>query len=128
MRTEYIADGVDQAPILFLSGVTKSDAAKLIDIFGPLASGERTSTVFPDPVRREPASALQLELIAAERDEGCTPGSRDQLLCIRRPSTWEEIVGLLAPFAVTRSATAHSHQYLSEHGPITWIVSTDSSW
>ncbi|HEV2179069.1 MAG TPA: hypothetical protein VGR59_02055 [Gemmatimonadaceae bacterium] len=125
----YIADGIIDAPVLLIGSLTAANAAALIDAFGQLASGQTDRVAVHDLPGWESRDRLSLEAVAGAHDAGCARplGSGIQLRCVLRPPTWDQIVGLLVPFA-GGGDTAHAHQHLSEHGPVTWIVSTDATW
>lgn len=129
MYGQYIADGTIDAPLLLIGDLSGANAAVLIDVFGRLASGQTDNVAVHRLPGWEPRDRLCLEAVAGDQDAGCAVamGSDFQLRCGLRPRTWDQIVGLLEPFARGR-ASGHAHQYLSQHGSVTWIVSTDSAW
>ena len=126
MYGQYIADGTIDAPLLLVGDFSAANAAVLIDVFGRLASGQTDSVAVHHLLGWEPRDRLSLEAVAAGQDAGCAfaTGSDFQLRCLLRPRTWDQIVGLLAPFARSRTP-GHAHQYLSQHVSVTWIVSTE---
>jgi hypothetical protein len=46
--------------------------------------------------------------------------------CVLTPSGWRRVVDLLEPFLA--DAKESRFQFLSEHGPVTWIISTERGW
>ena len=130
MYGQYIADGDNDTPVLLLGEVTPSDAGALIAALEPLAAGRPASIALHELPAWHPDGTVRVDAVSTARDEGCAPlGSPPvQVRCAFRTGTWDQIIGLLAPFAAAGPDDGHRHQYLSHQGPVTWIVSTDSTW
>ena len=116
------------ATVLALIDVSPADATQLINALRRLSA----PTATPLEIAPSDSAGGQVRLIArvALADVGCHAGSpasgTSVVYCDLTPGTWEQVTGLLDPFS--RRQQMHAHQYLSEHGPITWIASTDSTW
>jgi hypothetical protein len=130
MHAQYIAEGTVDAPLLLFGQVTTRDAAALTAALMPLAVGWRGSVALHRVAGWSRASGVRVDAISADRDLGCShvESSDQHFRCAFQPATWDQIVSLLAPFASDGSDEIHAHQYLSERGPVTWMVSTDSTW
>lgn len=128
MRASYIPEGAADSPLLLFAEVSASDATTLTEALQPLASGARLSVLLHLLPAWDASSGIRVEALRADRDAGCSIIDQSSLhfRCALRATTWEEVIGLLAPFA--EPSSDHSHQYLNGDGPVTWFASTDTSF
>jgi len=128
MQVLLTSDSTNAGTVLALLEFAPTDASSLMHTLRELS----TQSASAREVARGAANGNELRFVArvALKDAGCHLGEDDTgtsvIYCDLTPSTWDEVTSLLEPFS--RRQATHAHQYLSEHGPITWIASTDSTW
>jgi hypothetical protein len=88
----------------------------------------------------QPVDGCSLTASVGSVDSGVAQldGSDRAFRCVLRLVTWRRVSGLLAPFEKTVESARSPYlaglrsgarfQYLSETGPVEWIVSTERSW
>ena len=127
----FIGEAAQDAPLIIVRNLEPLGASQIAAAVRPLSLGTVPA------VELSQLSAFASENIsaffasAARRDYGLrpVPGTENDFECAMKPTTWDEIIGLLEPFTTEAVVdTAHAHAYLSQHGPMKWIVSTDSTW
>ena len=130
MYGQYIEDATTDAPLLLLGDVTPSDAAALIAALEPLTARAGATVALHQLAEWHSRHAVRVEALSTTHDAGCAlmASPPAHVRCGLRPGTWDQIVGLLAPFATGGAFDGHDHQYLNRLGPVVWIVSTDSTW
>ena len=67
-----------------------------------------------------------MAVAVSDQDHGVEVGDHSSLRCALTASRLEKVVGLLEPFA--EPVSGDFFQYLSEEGPVTWIISTSGDW
>ena len=129
MFLEYFSADVHHGPVVLLGNVSPSDAAILTTALRALASGAANKLVLEDLPGMQCGSRL-VSFVAhgVDWDGGCraSPGTNGHFQCALKRLTWDQVAGLLEPFETPHGS--HAHQYLSEEGPVAWIVSNDSTW
>ena len=129
MFIEYFSADEVHGPVILLGDVSPSDATLLFNALGSLASGSAKKVAVDElPGLTRGSQLVTFEAHATDWDGGCrvVPATTGRFQCALKPGTWDQVASLIAPFAKPRDG--HRHQYLSEEGPVTWIVSTDGAW
>ena len=82
-----------------------------------LASG-KTSSVVVD-------GETSVTLRAGPRDIGIAEFDAPRFSCVLRPIVWEQVAGLLEPFAESGQS---GYQWLDETGPVKLLISSSGRW
>lgn len=142
MRLEYLEDLESQSPrVLLAYGNDPRDVTVLRRTVEQLAAGSEARDVRIDKLPGfQPVDGCSLTASVGSVDSGIAQldGSDRAFRCVLRPETWRRVSGLLEPFEKTEEParsqylaglrTGARFQYLSETGPVEWIVSTERSW
>lgn len=142
VRLEYLEDLESQSPrVLLAYGNDPRDATVLRRAVEQLAASSEAHDVRIDKLPGfQPVDGCSLTASVGSVDSGVEQldGSDRAFRCVLRPATWRHVSGLLETFEKTEEP-AHSpyvaglrtgarFQYLSETGPVEWIVSTERGW
>jgi hypothetical protein len=88
----------------------------------------------------QPVDGCSLTASVGSVDSGVEQrdGSDRAFRCVLGPATWRHVSGLLETFELTKEPARSPHvaglrigarfQYLSDTGPVEWIISTERSW
>jgi hypothetical protein len=142
MRLEYLEDLESQSPrVLLAYGNDPRDATVLRRAVEQLAASSEAHDVRIDTLPEfQPVDGCSLTASVGSVDSGVEQldGSDRAFRCVLRPATWRRVSGLLEPFEKTEEParspylaglrTGARFQFLSETGPVEWIVSTERSW
>lgn len=128
-RLEYFDDPDSQRPPVVLAyGNETADAVVLRGAVDELASGKTHEVHIDQLPGFQSVDGCSLAASVGSADSGVEPlvGSDRAFRCVLRPGTWSRVSAQLEPFEETKEA--NGCQYLSEEGPIEWIISRDRSW
>jgi hypothetical protein len=127
----FVGERAQDAPLIVARNLTPLGASQIAAALRPLSLGT-VSTVDLSVLSDFASENIgTFSARAAARDYGLrpVPETENDFECSLKPSTWDEAIGLLEPFTTApEGSTVHAHAYLSRHGPVTWLVSTDSTW
>jgi hypothetical protein len=126
-----VGEEAQDAPLIIVRNLSPLGASQIAEAIRPLSLGTASTVDLSELSAFASENVGTFAAIAAARDYGLRPveGTENDFECALRPSTWEEVIGLLEPFTTEPEDNAsHAHAYLSQHGPIAWLVSTDSAW
>jgi hypothetical protein len=124
-------DDAQDAPLIVVRNLTSLGASQIAAAMRPLSLGTASAVDLSELPAFASENIGTFSANVATRDNGLRPvrGTDNDFECTLKPSTWGEVIGLLEPFTTEANGSiAHAHAYLSEHGPVTWLVSTDSTW
>jgi hypothetical protein len=127
----FVGERAQDAPIIIARNLTPGGASQIAAALHPLSLGTASTVDLSELSDFASENIGTFSVSAAARDYGLrpVPETENDFECALRPSTWDEVIGLLEPFTSAREvSTVHAHAYLSQHGPVTWLVSTDSTW
>ena len=140
MHLEYLEDAESQTPrVLLTYGDDPRDATVLRRAAEVLAAGDEGHEVRVDQLPDFHAvDGCSLAASVGSVDAGVEPldGSKRAFRCVLRPATWKLVSELLEPFESTANRRPPPHglkvdgrfQYLTETGPVEWIISTVRGW
>lgn len=109
MRLEYLSDGAPECPLIRLFDFTPAEASLLgAAIARMVAGGAECVAVheFPGVVA---VGGCELVLQVQRRDQGVVQVGPMKFECRFSPSTWDNVAGLVEPFA----SGAIGHQWLA---------------
>jgi hypothetical protein len=127
----FVGERAQDAPLIIARNLTPLGASQIAAALRPLSLGTVSTVDLSDLSDFASENIGTFSASAAARDYGLrpVPETENDFKCALKPSTWDEVIGLLEPFtSVREGSTEHAHAYLSKHGPVTWLVSTDSAW
>jgi hypothetical protein len=141
MRLEYLEDPESQTPrVLLAYGDDPRGATVLRRTAEALATGDSDQKVRVDQLPEfHGVDGCSLAVSVGTVDSGVEPldGSGRAFRCVLRPATWRRVSALLEPFERAqptdnprlRGLTVGAQfQYLTETGPVEWIISTERGW
>jgi len=142
MRLEYLEDLESQNPrVLLAYGDDPRDATVLRRTVEQLAASSEAQDVRIDALSGfQAVDGCSLTASVGSADSGVEQldGSDRAFRCVLRRETWRRVSGLLEPFETTEEPARSPYvaglrigaqfQYLSETGPVEWIISTERSW
>jgi hypothetical protein len=130
MRLEYLEDLESQSPrVLLAYGDDPRDATVLRRTVEQLAASSEAHDVRIDKLPGfQPVDGCSLTASVGSVDSGVEQldGSDRAFLCALSPAAWKRVSGLLEPFE--NDMRPGVFQWLSEEGPIEWIISGDRGW
>ena len=131
MRLEYLEDLEAQSSprVLLAYGTDPGGAAVLRHTVEQLAASSEAHGVRIDKLPGfQPVEGCSLTASVGSVDSGVEKleGSERAFRCVLRPATWRRVWGLLEPFEIEMGP--NGFQWLSEEGPIEWIISGDRGW
>lgn len=124
-------DDAQDAPLIVVRNLTPLGASQIAAAVRPLSLGTASTVDLSELSAFASENIGTFSARVGARDSGLrsVPGTENDFECVLKPSTWDEVIGLLEPFTTeTEGSPSHAHAYLSQHGPIAWLVSTDSAW
>ncbi|MBI4616637.1 MAG: hypothetical protein HY720_23705 [Planctomycetes bacterium] len=125
---EYIADGDSGRPLLLLWGGEPAEIEVLRRAIRNLADGRAESLAIHELHCVGPVGGVELFALRRKWSRGVVPraraGSFDWIL---HGWQWDNVEGLLVPFAFRALSYPNGFQYLSQAGDIEVIVSRDGS-
>ena len=100
MKLEYLADGSPDCPLIRLYDFIPAEAGQLLTAMIALATGTAERVDVHELPFVEPVGECRLALVRRSRDQAITrgPGPRE-FQCGFTAGTWDNIAGLLEPFA-----------------------------
>jgi len=139
MHLEYLEDAESQTPrVLLAYGDDPRDATVLRRAAEALAAAEEGHEVRVDQLPRfDAVDGCSLSASVGSVDAGVEPldGSDRAFCCVLLPPTWKLVSELLEPFESADLPpppeglkVGARFQYLSETGPVKWIISTERGW
>lgn len=103
MKLEYLAQGSTDGPLIRLYDFGPAEAAELWGAIRKLASGEEGRFEVHGLAFVESVGGLRLVFARRPRDMAIVRGSREnEFECGFTEGTWENVAGLVAPFAQDR--------------------------
>ncbi len=124
MRLQFISEGSQDSPLILITCNRPQAVAAL-------AAALRRTSSGPVELHRLPgvdaADGLSFVAHANPRDLGVRRGAGGGLDWLLSESGWEEVAGLLEPFAEP-NRTADGFQLLNRHGGPKVIISTNGRW
>lgn len=132
VHLEYFSDPQSlERPVLLIYGDNADGPALLRDALTPLIKGQIDHVQIDRLAGFQMTGGCSLTAEIGTSSLGVVPmeGGQRGFRCILEPAGWDHVVGLLEPFVTGGNMGGrHAHQYLTETGPIEWIISTDRSW
>jgi hypothetical protein len=129
MRLEYLEDPDSQRPpVLLAYGNDPAEAVVLRRTVEQLAAGNNREVRVDQLPGFQGVDGCSLVASVGSADSGVEPveGSDRAFLCALSAAGWERVSGLLEPFG--NDIKPNRFQYLSEEGPIEWIISGHRGW
>lgn len=127
----FVGEEDQDAPLIIVRNLTPLGASQIAAALRPLSIGTVSAVDLSQLSAFASENIGRFSASAAPRDFGLrqVPGTENDFECALKPNTWDEVIGFLEPFTTeTEHITGHAHAYLSQHGPVKWLVSTDSAW
>jgi len=127
----FVGEEAHGAPLIIVRNLTPLGASQMAAAIRPLSLGTASAVDLSQLSAFASENVGTFAARAAARDYGLRPvqGTESDFECALKPNAWDEVIGLLEPFTTeTEGSASHAHAYLSQHGPIAWLVSTDSAW
>jgi hypothetical protein len=127
----FVGERAQGAPLIIARNLTPIGASQIAAALRPLSLGTASAVDLSQLSDFASENIGTFSASVAARDYGLrsVPKTESDFECALKPSTWDEVIGLLEPFtSAPKGRTDHAHAYLSKHGPVTWLVSTDSAW
>jgi hypothetical protein len=127
----FVGEEAQDTPLIIVRNLTPLGASQIAAAIRPLSLGTASAVDLSELSAFASENVGTFAARAAAQDYGLRPvqGTESDFECGLKPSTWDEVIGLLEPFTTeTEGIASHAHAYLSQHGPISWLVSTDSVW
>jgi hypothetical protein len=110
MHIRFFPDGSPDCPIIAITDFTPLEVEDLRDRVLRLAAGEERSILLNGDV--------SLSLRSSKRDVGILESDQPGFSCALRPLTWDNIAGLLEPFA---ERDEEGFQWLDESGTVGYL-------
>ena len=124
MKIEFIADGVQDAPVMLIHSGTPQFTSVLRDACLSLSNSTDDSVALHDLEGIE-CEGITITAQAAKRSAGMVQIGPNSFQWSLTPLWWENVTGLLEPFC---ESMFNGHQYLDNKGEITVIISTNRAW
>jgi hypothetical protein len=130
MLLEYLEDPDAQlhTRVLLLYDLVPDEVGALRDAFGRLSRGKPGDELPVDALPGVVAvDGSSLVATVGEANLGVEPvaGAGLHFRCVLTPAAWQRACGLLEPFLI---GGRQGFQYLTEVGPVEWIISHDRGW
>jgi hypothetical protein len=126
MKLQYLADGSPDCPLIRLYDFQPSEAERLKELFDSLANGSRTSALLHEQTGIESVDACHLDLRLGTRDVGIAQKGLLAFECTLTREGWSEVASLVEPFCA--AAKAETHQWLTQDGKISLLISPSGRW
>lgn len=123
MKFIFHASGSSDCPLLVLTDLQAGDVSRLQKAIAELARGDRLAVPVDDSFGVIGDIRVRMEL--GDRDVGIL-GQPPHFACSLTASTWDQIEGLLDPFA--DHADGDRHQWLDDSGEVSLLISTSGMW
>ena len=127
----FVGEDAQDAPLISVRNLTPLGASQIVAAVRPLSLGSGSAVDLSELSAFASENIGKFSARVGSRDSGLrsVPGTENDFECALTPSTWDEVVGLLEPFTTaTEDSESHAHAYLSQHGPIARLISTDSAF
>jgi hypothetical protein len=130
MLLEYLEDPDAQlhTRVLLLYDCVPDEVGILRDAVGRLSRGKPGDELRVDTlpcVVVVDGSSLAATVGEADFGVELVAGAGRHFRCVLTPGAWRRVCGLLEPFLL---AGGQGFQYLTEVGPVVWIISHDRGW
>jgi len=125
MKLEFLAEGAPDCPLIRIYSFTRAEALRLKEIADQLADSRTLEVALHDESFVEPIDACCLTLRREKRDQGVFQFAPLRFNCVLSDKGWLNFSGLLQPFCET---DANGFQWLSEQGPISFLMSVNGTW
>ncbi len=129
MQLEYFSDPTSDArPVLLLFGDDPGEAKLVRDEIYELALNDPGTELGIDRLRYvEPVDGSALTAVVGMSDRGLVlmTDLPPVFRCELSSESWLTVADLIDPFT---TATPRGHQYLTDQGPIDWIISSAREW
>lgn len=122
MYIQFVPDGASDTPLLLMSSPSSGELSELTEVIKEMARGDRTQVTLHDV--GNPKSRISLCLAVSDGDSGIS-GPGPAFRCSLRTVTWDQIQGLIEPFA---SDKLDGYQWLDESGSIALLLSPSGEW
>jgi hypothetical protein len=129
MLLEYLEDPDSQPPrVLLAYGSDARDAAVLRRTVEQLAASETYEVRVDQLPGFQGVDGCSLAASVGPVDSGVERlgGSDRAFRCVLSPAAWKRVWDLLEPFE--NNMNPNGFQFLSDEGPIEWIISGDRGW
>jgi hypothetical protein len=125
VRLEYLED----ERVVLLHSFDADEVERLRAALLTLVDSQSAETRVEELSGVDAVGGVSLAVAVSDHDHGVEVRNRSSLRCALTAARWEDVVGLLEPFAEPVSGESGDFfQYLSEEGPVTWIISTSGEW
>lgn len=126
----FVGEEAQDAPLIIIRNLAPLGASQIVEAVRPLSTGTSSAVDLSELSAFASENIGTFSARVGARDSGLrsVPDTECDFECALKPSTWGEVIGLLEPFTVDAESTKHMHACLSQHGPVMWLVSTDSTW
>jgi hypothetical protein len=129
MKIEYFAEGSSDCPLVLLFGPTPADVSVLSDVIHTLSQDRGDRLAIHDLPGFYAHDGCRLFASSGATDLGLKMiGPPNEFEWSLRPQSWENVAGLLEPFARLKDFAAKRFQYLDERSEIRLLISTERSW
>ena len=125
MKLEFLPEGSTDCPLIRLYSFTRSEVLHLRQLVDKLSTGKAQKIALHDELGVEPVNGCRLFFSHGNRDQGIVQISPREFECVLSGEGWLDVSSLLEPFCAT---DASGFQWLSDHGPISLLISVKGTW
>jgi hypothetical protein len=125
MKVEYLADGLNECPLIRLYEYNQSEVRRLREIGRALASGAPQSRPLHSEPWVLPIDGCRLTLRPGSRSIGVRNVAPLTFECVLSPTGWSNFEGLLDPFC---DSDTNGFQWLTHDGKISLLISQNGQW
>jgi hypothetical protein len=125
MKLEHLSDGSPECPLIRLHAFVPAEVRQLLAALQELASGAARQVELHGLPFIEAVAGCQLTLRVADWDQGMLRDAESAFHCALTRGGWEDVAGLLEPFA----EGVDGYQWLSPAGSeVGWLISVCGEW
>jgi hypothetical protein len=125
MKLGFLKEESQHSPLIRLYEFDPAEALKLRRLVGSLVAGSLQSVRLDNQAWVTPIDGCRLLLRRNTRDEGIRNVGALDFECLLTADGWNNVEGLVAPFC---KADIIGHQWLSELGTVSLLISRDGTW
>jgi hypothetical protein len=125
MKLEFLKEGSQYSPLIRLYEFDPTEVMKLRRLVGVLAAGSLQSVRLDNQAWVTAIDGCRLLLGRDTWDEGIRIIGPLEFECLLTPDRWSNVGGLLEPFG---KANVMGHQWLSDIGTVSLLISPDGTW
>jgi hypothetical protein len=125
MKLEFLKEGSQHSPLIRLYEFDQAEVAELRRLVQSLVAGSLQSVRLDNQAWVTPIGGCRLLLKLNTWDEGIRNIGPLEFECLLTADRWSNVEGLLEPFG---KANVMGHQWLSEIGTVSLLISPDGTW